>query len=171
MNIDEVLKMTEDMELISDFLTNARFVGDRVHVSIEHLADCIRNRPQSEASAEALEVFDAMIKYGEHQMECSFEELLNNMKVKEAKQTIRAALATPPVGWIKTTDKLPEKPGLKSYEYVDCLIFHRGEIKLRPWNCEHLCWDDEHYDDFYCAPTDPTHWMPLPAPPHTEERG
>lgn len=130
-DIDKVLQMTKDMELISDFLTNGRFVGDRVYVSIEHLAECIRNtRPQSEASA----------------------------------------LATP-VGWIKTTDRLPEKPCLKSYEYVDCLIYHRGKIKQRPWNCEHLCWDDEHYDDFYCAPTDPTHWQPLPAPPHTEERG
>ena len=55
-DIDKVLQMTKDMELISDFLTNGRFVGDRVHVSIEHLADCIRNRPQSEASAEALEL-------------------------------------------------------------------------------------------------------------------
>ena len=55
-DIDKVLQMTKDMELISDFLTNGRFVGDRVHVSIEHLADCIRNRPQSEASALATPV-------------------------------------------------------------------------------------------------------------------
>lgn len=67
--------------------------------------------------------------------------------------------------WIKTSDRLPEKPGQKSYEYVDCLIFHKGEIKQRPWNCEHLCWDDEHYDDHYCDPLEPTHWQPLPAAP------
>ena len=56
-DIDKVLQMTKDMELISDFLTNGRFVGDRVYVSIEHLAECIRNtRPQSEASALATPV-------------------------------------------------------------------------------------------------------------------
>lgn len=40
----------------------------------------------------ALEVFEAMIEDGEHQMECRFEELLNNMQVKKAKQTIRDTL-------------------------------------------------------------------------------
>ena len=148
MNIDEVLKMTEDMELISDFLTNARFVGDRVHVSIEHLADCIRNRLPSEASAEALEVFDAMIKYGEHQMECSFEELLNNMKVKEAKQTIRAALATP-VGW----KLVPIEPTEDMYLS----------------GCEKICNDLEDGEVASCS--DVYKAMIAVAPPHTEERG
>ena len=68
-------------------------------------------------------------------------------------------------GWIATSEKLPEKPGKDRYEYVECMIFHKGEIKLRPWNCEHLCWDDESHDDFFCDPKEPTHWMPLPAPP------
>lgn len=54
--------------------------------------------------------------------------------------------------WVKTKDRLPEKPGKKSYEYVDCLIYHNGEILQRPWNCEHLCWDDAHYDDFFLRP-------------------
>lgn len=67
--------------------------------------------------------------------------------------------------WVRTAERLPVKPGKADYEYVDCLIFHKSEIKLRPWNCEHLCWDDENYDDFYCAAGEPTHWMPLPAPP------
>ncbi len=67
--------------------------------------------------------------------------------------------------WIKTADRLPEKPGIKDYEYVECLIFYKGEIMLRPWNCEHLCWDDEAQDDFFCDPKAPSHWMPLPAPP------
>ena len=162
MNIDEVLKMTEDMELISDFLTNARFVGDRVHVSIEHLADCIRNRPQSEASAEALEVFDAMIKCGEHQMECSFEELLNNMKVKEAKQTIRAALATP-MGWrpISSAPKdgtevlfYSKKYGVFSANIPKDMAHYKKPECLYRGSCRRVLY-----------------WMPLPAPPHTEERG
>lgn len=69
--------------------------------------------------------------------------------------------------WIKiiSAEDLPKKPGLKSYEYVDCLIFHKGEIKKRPWNCEHMCWDDDEYDDFYCNPLEPSHYMPLPTPP------
>ena len=67
--------------------------------------------------------------------------------------------------WIKTTDRLPEKPGKQRYEYIKCLIYHMGEIKIRPWNCEHLVWDDEERDDFFCNPTEPTHWMLLPEPP------
>lgn len=64
------------------------------------------------------------------------------------------------VGWIRilSEDDLPKKPGIHSYEHVDCLIFHEGEVKHRPWNCEHLCWDDEDGDDFYCAPLAPTHY-------------
>lgn len=74
--------------------------------------------------------------------------------------------------WVRTAERLPVKLGKADYEYVDCLIFHKGEIKLRPWNCVHLCWDDEHYDDFYCAAGEPTHWMPLPPPPSlTQEPG
>lgn len=70
--------------------------------------------------------------------------------------------------WIKTKDFLPKKPGLKDYEYVDCLIYINGEIQMRPWNCEHLCWDDTSYDDFQYHPTEPSHWMPLPSPPNLE---
>lgn len=69
--------------------------------------------------------------------------------------------------WIRTKDRLPEKPGKRDYEYVDCLIYHKGERKIRPWNCEHLCWDTEDYDDFFAEPTEPTHWMPLPSEPVT----
>ncbi len=67
--------------------------------------------------------------------------------------------------WISTSEHLPEKPGKASYEYVECLIYVKGEILLRPWNCEHLCWDDAHHDDFEFHPTEPTHWMPLPEAP------
>jgi hypothetical protein len=66
----------------------------------------------------------------------------------------------PTVQWIRvlSEDDLPKKPGVESYEYVDCLIFHEGEVKHRPWNCEHRCWDDEECDDFFCAPLAPTHY-------------
>jgi hypothetical protein len=67
--------------------------------------------------------------------------------------------------WIKTTDRLPEKPGKAYYEHVGCLVRWHGETFIRPWNCEHLCWDDEGGDDFFAAPLDVTHWMPLPEPP------
>ena len=71
--------------------------------------------------------------------------------------------------WILTKDALPEKPGKKSYEYVDCIIrMPNGDTMIRPWNCEHLCWDDEHYDDFQYNPTEPLAWMllsDLPEPP------
>jgi hypothetical protein len=75
-------------------------------------------------------------------------------------------------GWIKPTDRLPEKPGKTSYEYVDCLIVHKGDVLKRPWNCEHLCFDDEHYDDHFCDAAEVDYWMPLPAPPqHGGENG
>ena len=69
--------------------------------------------------------------------------------------------------WIPTTDKLhPNKPGLRPYEQVPCLIVRNREILLRQWNCEHLVWDTEDGDDFYCeANKDVTHWMTLPPLP------
>ena len=69
--------------------------------------------------------------------------------------------------WIRTSEQLPEKPGLKSYEHVDCWIYVNNTILQRPWNCEHLCWDDEEYDDFEFEAKKPTHWMPFfyPEPP------
>lgn len=85
----------------------------------------------------------------------------------ETERALAAFLREAVSPWIKITsaEVLPKKPGLKSYEYVDCLIFHNGEIKKRPWNCEHLCWDDEEYDDFYCGPMEPSYYMLLPTPP------
>lgn len=72
--------------------------------------------------------------------------------------------------WIKITSlgSLPNGPGRETYEYVDCLIYHKGEIKMRPWNCEHLCWDDEDRDDFYCDAMEPSHYMIVPAPPASD---
>lgn len=65
----------------------------------------------------------------------------------------------------ETKNKLPEKPGLRSYEYVKCLIFVNGSWEIGMWNCEHLCWDDDECDDFRYHPHEPTHWSPLPPPP------
>lgn len=88
----------------------------------------------------------------------------------------RAALAASPLvqeivaeavqgQWVPTTDRLPEKPGIDSYEHVRCLIVVNGEIEIGMWNCEHLCWDDDEGDDYRYDPYTPTRWMPLPAPP------
>jgi hypothetical protein len=66
---------------------------------------------------------------------------------------------------IRTADKLPEKPGAKSYEHVRCLIFIHKEWRIGMWNCEHLCWDDEDGDDFLYEAREPSHWQPLPPPP------
>lgn len=68
--------------------------------------------------------------------------------------------------WIATTEKLhPDKPGIVPYEQIACLIVKDGEIMLRLWNCEHLVWDGEDGDDFYCTAESVTHWMPLPNLP------
>lgn len=68
--------------------------------------------------------------------------------------------------WIATTDKLhPDKPGLRRYEQIPCLIVRNRDILLRQWNCEHLVWDGEDGDDIYCKAEDVTHWMPLPPLP------
>lgn len=65
--------------------------------------------------------------------------------------------------WIRTTDRLPEKPGKEDYEHVECLVRRKGRIYVALWNCEHLCWDDDDGDDFRWHATDPSHWMPLPG--------
>lgn len=67
--------------------------------------------------------------------------------------------------WIKTSERLPEKPGKASYEHVECLIVVNGLVKPGLWNCEHECWDDADGDDFLYDAFKPTHWQPLPSPP------
>jgi len=69
-------------------------------------------------------------------------------------------------GWILSTTKLhPDKPGKVHYEQIRCLVVHQGDVLIRWWNCEHLCWDDESADDHFCNAGDVTAWMLAPAPP------
>lgn len=64
--------------------------------------------------------------------------------------------------WTFTNEKLhPDKPGLRPYEQLSCLIVRNGELLIRQWNCEHLVWDTEDGDDFFCEAKDVTQWMLL----------
>lgn len=63
--------------------------------------------------------------------------------------------------WRKTSDEQPQKPGISAYEYVPCIVWMDGEIKLLQWNCQHLCWDDEFGDDHFAEAIDVDYWMPL----------
>ncbi len=58
--------------------------------------------------------------------------------------------------WVvpKSAADMPAKPGVERYEYVECLVLYKGDLLLRPWNCEHLVFDDEHQDDFFCEWSD-----------------
>lgn len=67
--------------------------------------------------------------------------------------------------WISTKDRLPEKPGKVSYEYVECWIVYKGRVLQRPFNCEHQCFDDMERDDHFCEPHEADWWMPFPEPP------
>lgn len=77
--------------------------------------------------------------------------------------------------WVATGDRLPEKPGHRPYEHVECLVLHNGRLRILPWNCEHLCWDDEHGDDFLLHPKEPSHWIAVSAlllpPTATQKEG
>jgi hypothetical protein len=77
---------------------------------------------------------------------------------------VREAARVLGLAWNKTVDGLPKKPGLKSYEYVECLILKKdGDIEIGMWNCEHECWDDEECDDYRYDPTEPVAWLPIAA--------
>jgi len=121
------------------------------------------------AAAEA--IYNVWAKNRE--VEATWEECvrLKHSIAREAEEEGRAALSAALAAmWQDPKLVLPKKPGLRDYEYVDCLILYKGEVLKRPWNCEHLCWDDEHYDDFFCHPTDPTAWTFLPAPSQLSKR-
>ncbi len=64
--------------------------------------------------------------------------------------------------WNKTADGLPQKPGKRDYEQIECLIIlPNGDLEISVWNCEHLVWDDAEGDDFRYDPGYPTHWIAL----------
>jgi hypothetical protein len=93
-----------------------------------------------------------------------FEELIS-----QSASALRELLDERKWKTIKTIDDLPKKPGLAPYEQIDCLILHKGEVKIRVWNCEHGVWDDEDGDDYFCGAMEPKAYMPLPAPPEEGE--
>lgn len=90
-------------------------------------------------------------------------QLNAEMICKKAADALAATL------WRPNTQK-PAKPGISSYEYVDCWIVKDGKVIERPWNCEHECFDDQEYDDWFCNMEDVSAWMPIvkPAPPEAE---
>ncbi|MDE1990575.1 MAG: hypothetical protein KGI82_08920 [Betaproteobacteria bacterium] len=94
----------------------------------------------------------------------------------EWKKFIPAAIAAIAAAWEwkDPRKELPTKPGKKDYEYVDTLIIKKnGDVLFRPWNCEHLVFDDECYDDFYCDADDVSLWCevikPLSPPPEAHD--
>lgn len=82
----------------------------------------------------------------------------------------RAALATPvPVGW-RPIETAPEGKDILVYcrETGECfVVFWALQMETKQGD-----WVIARANDgtcFICK--NPTHWQPLPAPPHTEERG
>jgi len=67
--------------------------------------------------------------------------------------------------WIKTSDKLPDRLEGVSYSQVACLVVNDGEVKILVFNHEHLCWDGEDFDDYWCDINQVDYWMPLPELP------
>jgi hypothetical protein len=64
------------------------------------------------------------------------------------------------MGWVSTKDKqYPDRQG--KWEHVPCLVIRKGQILIRPWNSEHLVWDDEDGDDFFCDASEISYWMLL----------
>jgi hypothetical protein len=67
--------------------------------------------------------------------------------------------------WISVDERLPEKDGKSN---IWCLTYEVSrEIKCRPYNEYHQCWDTEDGDDFYTAPKGGKviYWQSLPNPP------
>ena len=80
-------------------------------------------------------------------------------------------------GWIKTSERLPEKDESKRFSTVPCLVYKRYDWKrgensghyykteILTFNHEHECWDGEDGDDHDCEIERVSHWMPLPSDP------
>jgi hypothetical protein len=67
------------------------------------------------------------------------------------------------IPWKSTKDDgLPKKPGVESYEQVQCLVITNfGTMCILTWNCEHNCWDDEDGDDYAGDPDSVRYYIPL----------
>ena len=59
------------------------------------------------------------------------------------------------------TDRLPVKPGKRSYEQIPCLVITSFGFVILQWNCEHKCWDDESGDDYVCDAMEVNYYIPL----------
>lgn len=68
-------------------------------------------------------------------------------------------------GWIDVKDRLPERKPNVGYSQVWCLCVYRGEVLILVYNHEHICWDQEDGDDYFCDVSAVSHWQPLPKPP------
>lgn len=60
--------------------------------------------------------------------------------------------------WISIQENLPKTND-------SFLVVYRGQILIRMWNPDEVCWDDEDGDDYWKDVNDVSHWMPLPEPP------
>lgn len=102
---------------------------------------------------------------GEEECKKCWRYYIEQQEPEEEKQPELFGIEQRDSGWISVNDRLPEKPGLKIYEHVECLIVLNGEVIKALWNCEHLVWDDRSGDDYLCDPKTPTYWRPLPKLP------
>lgn len=73
-------------------------------------------------------------------------------------------------GWVTIETRLPDREPNKSYSNPPCLVTLKGEVRILCFNHEHLVWDDETGDDFYCQIGDVIAWQPLPRPYHRPSR-
>lgn len=104
-------------------------------------------------------VIDLIVQAAEHEDDGSCMDEVVNLALAGWK-----ASQTQQLEWVKTSERLPQKPGLKPYEYVDCVVLVDGDMRFAPWNCEHECWDDEDYDDFRYEAKKPSHWAEITPP-------
>lgn len=72
--------------------------------------------------------------------------------------------------WVAMNQGIPERQPNTHYSQVPCLVTYRGEVKVLVFNHEHMVWDDESADDFYCQLADVTAWKYLPEPYKQEKK-
>ena len=89
------------------------------------------------------------------------EDGIANAAIAEAAQRLRD------LDWIPTQDRLPSNTLGLNRESLPCFCIHLGNPVLLQWNFHYQNWDDSEGDDFFCAATDVSHWMQVPAIPKT----